>query len=552
MVGGMEIFYAKSKLTRRMFLERLGAIGGAAAVYHGLTTLGLLRVPEARAEITGFAPDIGKGKSVIVIGAGVAGLTAAYCLTRHGYSVKVVEANDRYGGRSFTVRQGDKFAEVGGPEQVCTFTDKNLYLNAGPGRLPQHHYAVMDYCRELKVELEPYIFICESNRLQNDAVFDGAPVPFRRIRNNLRGEISELLAKVTQQGKLDQELTGVDKQRFLEMLAGFGDLKRAPDGSYDFPRTPRAGYKVEPGAGLNGGVLNGGVSLETILKAEYWKTGLFGSLQYYWQASLLQPRGGMDMIWHAFLKQPVPSGGTIKELVTLNSPVRSVRNLEVGGAKKVEVIHGAPGAQAVTDVADFCISTMAPIQLVQAGENFSTGFVNALAAIAYRPATKVGLQMSNRFWETEDRIYGGISWIRDDVSQVWYPSSDFHSKNGVLTAAYNNGEPAARFGAMPIEARIEAALSAGEKLHPGEYRENYTPSTALALAWQNMPHFIGGWANDQAEDQPDLYKAMVDAVPDGQVYLAGDFFSYWPGWQEGSVTSAELATKQILERTSAG
>jgi len=124
------------------------------------------------------------------------------------------------------------------------------------------------------------------------------------------------------------------------------------------------------------------VSLETILKAEYWKTGLFGSLQYYWQASLLQPRGGMDMIWHAFLKQPVPSGGTIKELVTLNSPVRSVRNLEVGGAKKVEVIHGALGAQAVTDVADFCISTMAPIQLVQAGENFSTGFVNALAAIA--------------------------------------------------------------------------------------------------------------------------------------------------------------------------
>jgi monoamine oxidase len=303
---------------------------------------------------------------------------------------------------------------------------------------------------------------------------------------------------------------------------------------------------------LNGGVLNGRVSLETILKAEYWKTGLFGSLQYYWQASLMQPTGGMDMIWHAFLRQPVPGGGTIKETVTLNSPVRSVRNLEVNGAKKVEVIHGAPGGEAVTDIADFCISTMAPIQLVQAGENFSTGFVNALAAIAYRPATKVGLQMSNRFWETEDRIYGGISWIRDDVSQVWYPSSDFHSKNGVLTAAYNNGPAAARFGAMPIEARIEAALSAGEKLHPGEYRENYTPSTALALAWQNMPHFIGGWADDQAEDQPDVYKAMVDAIPDGQVYLAGDFFSYWPGWQEGSVTSAELATKLILERTSAG
>lgn len=76
-----------------------------------------------------------------------------------------------------------------------------------------------------------------------------------------------------------------------------------------------------------------------------------------------------------------------------DSPVRSVRNIVVNGAKKVEAVHGA----GVKDTADFCVSTMAPIQLVRASRGFSTGFVNTLSAIAYRPATKIGLQMSNRF-----------------------------------------------------------------------------------------------------------------------------------------------------------
>ena len=110
-------------LTRRDVLYRLGAVGGAAAVYHGLTTFGLLPVPEARAAVPGYPGDIGKGRTAIVIGAGLAGVCAAYLLARHSFETKVIEANSRAGGRSLTLRRGDWFhgptgrARGGGPRR---------------------------------------------------------------------------------------------------------------------------------------------------------------------------------------------------------------------------------------------------------------------------------------------------------------------------------------------------------------------------------------------------------------------------------------------------
>lgn len=85
-------------ITRRQFLQWCGAIGGVGAVYHGLTTLGLLRVPDALAEQC-RAPESdgqwGKGRSAIVLGAGVAGLCSAYLLANSGFQVRVIEANAR-------------------------------------------------------------------------------------------------------------------------------------------------------------------------------------------------------------------------------------------------------------------------------------------------------------------------------------------------------------------------------------------------------------------------------------------------------------------------
>src|ERR1700687_6459305 len=94
----------RSGWSRRESLERVGMAGGAAAVYETMVALGMLRTPPAYAG----APRpqrLGGGKSVLVLGAGIGGVTAALALQKADYQVEVLEAADRIGGRSFTVRR---------------------------------------------------------------------------------------------------------------------------------------------------------------------------------------------------------------------------------------------------------------------------------------------------------------------------------------------------------------------------------------------------------------------------------------------------------------
>src|SRR5260370_26138474 len=152
----------------------------------------------------------GHGTKVVVLGAGVAGLSAAYELGQAGYDVTVLEARDRVGGRNWTIRAGAKLEMNDGRRQVCEF-DPDLYWNCGPARIPSHHQAVLGYCRELGVPLEVEVNMSRGALLLNPAANGGKPIEMRQAINDARGEISQLLGKALDSGALDPQLTGPDQ-----------------------------------------------------------------------------------------------------------------------------------------------------------------------------------------------------------------------------------------------------------------------------------------------------------------------------------------------------
>src|SRR6187551_3057209 len=133
--------------TRRQFLERLGHSAGAAMTYEAMVAMGLMAVP---ARTAGASPLKGQGAGtgqVVILGAGLGGMSTAYELMKLGYDVRILEARARPGGRCHTIRCDTPTEENDGAS--ARGFEEGLYYNPGPMRIPHHHNATLGYCREL-------------------------------------------------------------------------------------------------------------------------------------------------------------------------------------------------------------------------------------------------------------------------------------------------------------------------------------------------------------------------------------------------------------------
>src|SRR3546814_10855168 len=94
-------------VTRRLFLTRLARLGGTGATFAAMQALGLMSTAHAQG-MPVLQPALGNGIHVVVLGAGIAGLTAAYELEQAGFLVTLLEARERVGGRAWTLREDRK------------------------------------------------------------------------------------------------------------------------------------------------------------------------------------------------------------------------------------------------------------------------------------------------------------------------------------------------------------------------------------------------------------------------------------------------------------
>ena len=507
--------------TRRDFLLQVSRIGGYRPTYLSMQALGLLG-SAADAEPLSLEKGTAHAIKVVVLGGGMAGLSAAYELGKAGYDVSVLEARDRVGGRNWTIRRGTRLDMTDGSRQVCEF-DQDLYWNCGPARVPSHHQAVLGYCRELGVPLEVEVNTSRGALLLNPAANNGKPIEIRQVVNDARGEISELLAKALDSGALDQELSVHDKERMIAFLRQYGDL--SPD--LLFRGSTRSGLRTLPGAAGQTGVPRDPVPLGVLLDMNMWAAVLFEE-GFDFQATMFQPVGGMDRIAMAFARK-------LGRAVRLMSEVTAIRRTSSGVS--ISYLDKRSGRRSSIDAA-YCLVTI-PLKVLSAIDaDFSVHHAAAIRGVTYGDAVKIAWQ-SRRFWETDNQIYGGISWVRGPTVMVWYPSDRFFSEKGILLGGYGFRDAADGLAAKPLAEQLELSRAAVEGLHPGHGRELEKP---MAITWSKVPYSLGIAAR-YASDQDGNYAVLSE--PDGPFYFAGEHLSHVGAWQEGALLSARHAINMI-------
>jgi monoamine oxidase len=129
-----------SDITRREFIRRsLILSAGASLIISCEDNENIPSNPISGSP--GMLSSNGNAKKIIVIGAGMSGLVAAYELVRAGHDVTILEARDRIGGRVLTIRS--------------PFSN-NHFAEGGAARIKPSHNLTLGYANHFNLNLDPF------------------------------------------------------------------------------------------------------------------------------------------------------------------------------------------------------------------------------------------------------------------------------------------------------------------------------------------------------------------------------------------------------------
>lgn len=523
-------------ITRRQLLKRLGVAGGSSLL------LGTMNAWKLSAGSAGSRPGWTgdrQGTRVLVLGGGVSGLVVAYELGKLGYDARVLEARDRVGGLNWSVKRGMEHTEIGpdGERQICEF-DEGKYFNAGPWRIPNDHEGILGYCKELGVRLER--FVNDDTVMFSDDPALGSlsnrMIQLREIQSDLWGSTAELLAKAVDQGALDEEISGEDKERLLEFLVGAGYLD---DADRLYSPNPELRGSDDP------------YDLSLLLQTPFLRqvrsidSGTGGPVGYF------QPTGGMMEIPLAFQR-------ALGDRITFQAEVTRVGQ----GEDEAEVTYLDTGTGEYHQLtADYVVCCLPMSILKQIDVAFSPEIAALVESTGHSQSSKMGFQMARRFWEEDHGIFGGHLRYSaynpgpteeggrgrggNPIPSFSYPSNDYRSKKGVLLGFYGNPSVPGLDGTplieSPVSTRVEYVLHHASRVHP-QMRAEF--EAAYAVMWPKVKYSEGAWAGRLAEDAIEQV-----AEGDGRIYIGAAGAGGNASWQEGAVATAWRAVESIHRRT---
>jgi monoamine oxidase len=522
------------RMKRRDLFRMIGAVAGGGAMYQAMSGLGMAAESGYKGPIK--LPGDPKGASVVVLGAGWGGLVAALELRNAGYKVTLLEYNERIGGRAWSIRGGDTFTELGGHAQTCGF-DPGLYVNVGPWRIPYHHGGYLDYAKRFNVTLEPFIQVNYNAFVHSTQAFGGKPKRFREVQADFHGHVGELLAKSAKQGALNQSVTKEDAEILMEALKSWGAL----DDNYAYRKSvessERRGWDVPPAAGMMPrGEPSDPIELSALLQSGLWQS-LSSGVNHHWQSTIFQPVGGMDMT-------PKAIGKEVAALITTNAKVTAIK--QDGQGVTVTYVDAKTGANPRQVRADWCVSSIPTSVLSQIDFDCGAPMKAAINALSFASYVKTGLQFKRKFWEEDEKIFGGITFTDLPIRQIAYPNTNYNKPGkGTLLGTFVGWPQVQGYeitGMTPQE-RIQLALDCGAQIHP-QYKTEY--ENGFSVAWHRVPSHLGCYPSWDDDLMAKHYKNLCEI--DGRVAIVGDQCSELPGWQEGAILSSLDAISRIHKR----
>lgn len=510
--------------------------------------------PALPAQATDYAPGVdqlsGSPKSVLVLGAGLAGLAAAHVLAQTGHEVTVLEARERPGGRVHTIR--------------APFED-GLYAEAGPMFIPGQHNLTLGYARHFGLTLVPFpqpanIVYLRGTRIANPGNAAAPwPVPLwpREAARGVLGMWSDYILPVVQQDIGDprapdwpQPLVAFDGNQSvwnflrdrgaspgaieimrLGYLDSWGDgiedvsaLLILRDLALTFPGMPPVTYYSTLAAPRP---VTPTASKQIEHEENIIKEGTSES-----PAAFSRIQGGNDQLPLRFTQTQVLAGR-----IQYETPV--VRIEEAANGKQLTVVCRR-GNDFPRFTADYVICTI-PLSVardIEIAVQLPRELRIAIEAMPFTSVTRVFVKTRTRFWQSlklPPNAFTDLPGMLISEQSAAQPGT-----RGILEC-YTTGRKGREMQALDPIDRFKRAARTIATVYPIEADEEL--AEGASYAWDEDPWARGAYPwfrpGELARFLP------VTRTLEGPLLFAGDAFSSLPGWMQGALESGLLVAETI-------
>lgn len=475
--------------SRRRFLK------GTAVAVAALTTRAIC-APPLRAQAA--SPE-----TVVIIGAGLAGLAAADRLRSGGKRVIVLEARAAPGGRVRTVR--------------VPFDD-GLHGEAGAARISEAHATTLAYANDLGLTVEPF-------------AGNGAALLVLQGKRYRAGDSASLGRAPLE---LHPEERGLSPAALLHRYAGdaLAELGTPDPNPADYARWRTYDRKTWPAWLQARGSSEDAVALMTLggdpkdLSALYVlrQMALHSDAHRYYAI-----RGGMDLL-------PKGLAARLGDSVKCNVAVVGIDH----GADGVRVSYNENGRAGMLTADRLVLAVpFSALRNIDIRTPFPADKMEAIETLSYYPATRFLFQTPERPWQA----VGLSGAARTDYAvETWDAGAGQSGSRGILSATVG-GRMDEALAPLVGNARVRAGRKMLSQAFPDA---EAVVERTVTVRWGEEPWARGAFAAFRPGQITTLMPAIVRR--EGRVHFAGEHTSSWPGWMEGALQSGERVAQEILQQ----